>query len=92
MKKRCIRKVTCPKLPLEEAIKTIDLDYARDLERIDPRPLAPWRQPMFKAVDIDDNEGAKQKIIDPMSAPETVVFSDASGKKGNFGHRSSRAR
>jgi hypothetical protein len=85
MKKRCIRKGTCPKFPLAEAIKTMDLDYTRSLEAIDPRPLAPWRQPIFEAIDIGDNEGAKQKIIDLMSAPETVVFSDASGKKTNLG-------
>lgn len=85
MKKRCIRKGTCAKLPLAEAIKTMDVEFAQNLETIDPRPLVPWRQRAFEAIDIDDGETATQKIIDIMSTPETVVFSDASGKKGNLG-------
>ena len=63
----------------------MDLDYARNLETIDSRPLAPWRESIFEAIDIGDKKGAKQKIIELMSVPKMVVFSDASGKKSNLG-------
>lgn len=85
MQKRCIRKGTCVKLPLAEAIKMMDVGLAQHLETIEPKALVPWRQPAFEAMDIDDAEAATRTIIDIMSAPETLVFSDASGKKGNLG-------
>lgn len=76
----------CPKFLLAEAIKIMDIDYARNLERMDPRPPAPWSQLMFDTIDAGDNGGeGEQKIINLVSAPETVVFLDASAKKSNLG-------
>jgi hypothetical protein len=37
--KRRIRKGTCAKFPLAEAIKTMDRDPAQNLETVDPKPL-----------------------------------------------------
>ena len=79
MKKRCIRKGTCAKLPLAEAIKMTHVEFAQNFETIDPRPLVLWRQSAFEAININDGETTTHEFIDIMFAPEVVVFSDASG-------------
>jgi hypothetical protein len=67
-------------------MKTLDLDFAKTPETIDPRLLAPWRQPVFQVIDIDDDrEEARQKIDSLMNAPETVIYCDRSEKKKNLG-------
>src|SRR5256885_670417 len=64
----------------------MNLDQIQAMERIDPRPLEPWRQPVFDNIDIeDDREKAIQKVHILMKAPETVIYTDASAKQSVLG-------
>jgi hypothetical protein len=49
----CIRNGTCPKSPLVEAAKTMDLNAVQNLEVMNLKPPEPWRQPAFKSIDIE---------------------------------------
>src|SRR6266480_2929464 len=67
LERRYKLKGTCPKFPLAEAAKTMDLSNTRNLEIIDPKPLKPWRKPAFKTIDLEeDEEKATEKIINLM--------------------------
>ena len=73
-KKRCKLKWNYPKFPLAEAMKTMDLEQIQHLETIEPKPLKPWRQPIFYKIDIDcDREKAIDKVIALMNTPEKVI-------------------
>jgi ribonuclease HI len=86
MDRRTIRKGSGAKLPLAETAKTLDLDILQNLELIDPKPLKPWRQPAFKSINIEnDKEKANGKLISLLHTPETIVYPDASEKKGQLG-------
>ena len=64
----------------------MDMEQAQNLEMIDPKPLKPWREPVFDKIDIEsDRERATRKATTLMNTPETVIFSDASAKESNLG-------
>ena len=86
MERRRSRKGRLHKFPLAEAANTMDLNRARNVETIDPRPQQPWKQPAFKVVDTGmDKEKATDKIISLTNAPEALVYSGVSAKKGQLG-------
>jgi hypothetical protein len=86
MERRCTRKETYPKFPLAEVAKTMNLKAVQNLEVISPKSLEPWRQPAFKSIDIEnDKKRANEKIINLINTPETVIYPDASEKKGHLG-------
>ena len=85
MKKRYIQKRTYAKFPLAEAIKTLDPEATKNLERINPKPLESWRLPVFKAINIkQDIEKATQKIINLINSPEIVIFIGIIERKANL--------
>jgi len=56
------------------------------VERIDRKPLQPWREEAFEKTDININEAEAKKEITKLSEkPELVVYSDASSRRGNLG-------
>jgi hypothetical protein len=52
-RRRCKLKWNYPKFLLAEAMKTTNLDQTQPLERIDPKPLKPWRQPVVDQIGIE---------------------------------------
>jgi len=84
--RRCVRKGSCAAFPLAEAAKTMDRVTTQNLETINPIPLEPWRDPMFKQTNLnEDKEKATQRVINLMNTSETTIYSDASEKKGHLG-------
>jgi hypothetical protein len=73
-KRRVKRKKNHPKFPLAEAMRTMDINQLEDMETIDPRPLEPWRRPVFDKIDIEtDREVAIGKATDLLKSSETVT-------------------
>ena len=71
-----------PKFPLAEAMKNMDLEQAQHLETISPKPLNPWRPPVFGKFDIEiDRKKAVQKVITFMNSLEAMIYSDAVAKR-----------
>ena len=86
MKSRVKRKKNHPKFPFAESMRTMDINQLGDLETIDPRPLEPWRQPVFDKIDIEiDREAAIQKATYLLKTSETVIYTDASAKDLKLG-------
>jgi hypothetical protein len=63
----------------------MDMEQIQMLERIDPQPLEPWRQPVFEDINIDINRETTIRKVDMlMIIPETVIYSDASAKQSTL--------
>ena len=54
-------------------MKTMDMEQIQAVEKIDPRPLEPWRQSVFKDINIEiDRDTASQKADMLITTPEVV--------------------
>eukprot|EP00136_Aspergillus_niger_P005212 XP_001395701.2 reverse transcriptase [Aspergillus niger CBS 513.88] len=74
------------RFPLAETLRTMNLTRLQALERIDPRPLAPWRAQSFTDIEIEpDREKAQTNALARAATPNITVFSDASGKENQLG-------
>jgi ribonuclease HI len=83
---RTLRTEKSPQFPLVEAMRTLDLDQLRRLEKIDPTPPEPWRRSRFVNIEIEtDGKKAIRNANDLMRDPSRVVFSDASATKSSHG-------
>jgi ribonuclease HI len=75
-----------PKFPLVQTLKTMDLAQLQTLEKIDPKPLEPWRKPTFGDISIaKDRESTTEKAIALLNNPDTVIYADAAVQKPNIG-------
>lgn len=75
-----------PRLPLAEAMKTMNLERLERLEVIDPSPRAPWEPPIFEEIDIEtDREKAVKKALALKEEIDKVVYFDASAQQGQLG-------
>ena len=52
-KRRTQRRWNYPKFLLAEAMKTMNMEQIQAVEKIDPRPLKPWRQSVFKDINME---------------------------------------
>jgi ribonuclease HI len=85
-KRRSRNKGTNPRLPLAEAMKTLDLERLNTLETIDPNPQPPWTRSAFEEIDIDvDRERASEKAAVFWSNPSNAVYCDASACQNQLG-------
>ncbi|KAL3256503.1 hypothetical protein ABHI18_007559 [Aspergillus niger] len=71
---------------LAETLRTMNLTRQQSLERIHPRPLAPWRAQSFTDIGIEqDREKAQTNALKRAATTNITVFSDASGKENQLG-------
>lgn len=57
-----------------------------DLETIDPRPRAPWKELPFEQVEIiQDRDEALARAEELGNGPRKVIFTDASAKDSQLG-------
>ncbi|KAI3051528.1 hypothetical protein CBS147353_11591 [Aspergillus niger] len=72
--------------PLAETLRTMNLTRLQALERIDPKPQAPWRAQSFTDIEIElDREKAQTNALVRAATPNITVFSDTSGKENQLG-------
>jgi hypothetical protein len=59
------------------------IEQLTGLETIDPTPSTPWNGPPFVEIDIEPNrDKAEENATTLLASPGTVIYSDASGRKG----------
>lgn len=64
----------------------MDMEQIQAVEKIDPRPLEPWRQSVFKDINIEiDRDTASQKADMLITTPEAVIYTDTSAKQSTLG-------
>jgi hypothetical protein len=67
-------------------MRALEIGELEALEIIDPRPMEPWRKPVFDQVHIDhDKDKALEKVAHIMETLGKVIFTDASTKGSSLG-------
>jgi ribonuclease HI len=71
---------------VRKTVRTLELDQLEDMETIGTCPLPPWEDPPFGLIQINtDQTTAKDQVLLATRHPHTVMYTDASARKGLLG-------